>query len=69
MRVVATEVGYFGQYREIGDQFEVPDDTKKASWFEPVSKAALSKVADLRLADKGPEPKGLSQLKTEESLV
>jgi len=38
MKVRATERGYFDQIREPGDEFEVPDDTKAATWFEPVDK-------------------------------
>ena len=35
MRVVATAQGYLGCFREVGDEFEVPDGAK-ASWFTPV---------------------------------
>lgn len=38
MRVVATKVGYFGQLREVGEEFEVPEGTK-GSWLEPVQAA------------------------------
>ncbi len=34
MKATATAVGYFGVLRQPGDVFEVPDDTKPASWFE-----------------------------------
>ena len=36
MLVIATAKGYFGKVREVGERFDVPDDTSKASWFEPV---------------------------------
>ena len=39
MLVRATAVGYFGVYRQPGDIFEVPDDAKPATWFEPVQPA------------------------------
>jgi len=39
MQVVATARGYFGRVRQAGETFEVPDDTKKASWFKPVAAA------------------------------
>jgi hypothetical protein len=50
MKVIATAKGYFGQVREPGDEFEVPDNTGKSSWFERVKK---SKHAD---ADQGHKP-------------
>ncbi len=43
MKVIATARGYFDQIREPGDEFEVPDDTKEATWFEPVDKPATKK--------------------------
>ena len=36
MKVKATKVGYFGKLRDVGDEFEVPEGTKKATWFDPV---------------------------------
>jgi len=35
MLVIATAKGFFGQYRNEGDEFEVPEDAK-GSWFKPV---------------------------------
>lgn len=35
MEVIATKVGFYGRFREVGDKFEVPDGSK-ASWYEPV---------------------------------
>ena len=35
MLVIATAKGFFGQYRDEGDEFEVPEGTK-GSWFKPV---------------------------------
>ena len=35
MLVIATAKGFFGQYRNEGDEFEVPEGTK-GSWFKPV---------------------------------
>jgi hypothetical protein len=40
MKVIAIKPGYFVKLRAAGDEFEVPDDTKPASWFEPVEKPA-----------------------------
>lgn len=45
MKVIATAKGYFGQMREPGDEFEVPDDTKKASWFVKVKADSDEKPA------------------------
>lgn len=42
MKVIATAPGFFGCYRNIGDQFEVPDDAK-ATWFTPVVEATEAK--------------------------
>lgn len=39
MKATATAVGYFGFLRQPGDEFEVPDDTKPASWFKLEEKA------------------------------
>lgn len=36
MKVIALKPGFFGKLRAVGDEFEVPDDTKKSSWFAPV---------------------------------
>ncbi len=36
MKVIATDKGYFGQVREAGAEFEVPEGTGKSSWFTPV---------------------------------
>lgn len=36
MKAIATDKGYFGQVREAGDEFEVPDDTKPSTWFKLV---------------------------------
>lgn len=35
MKVIATAKGYSGQVREVGDEFEVPDNAR-GSWFKPV---------------------------------
>ena len=42
MKVVATAMGFDGQLRQIGDEFEVPDGTK-GSWFQPVEQKANGK--------------------------
>lgn len=34
MRVTATAPGFYGQLRQIGDEFDVPEDAK-ATWFKP----------------------------------
>ncbi len=39
MKATATAVGFFGVLRQPGEEFEVPDDTKPASWFELEEKA------------------------------
>lgn len=46
MKVIATKPGYFGKLRQAGDEFEVTDDTKEASWFEPVEKAEKTPKAE-----------------------
>lgn len=57
MKVVATAIGFYGQLRQPGDDFEVPDDEKPSSWFKPVDpvkpkekKAAPSKAENEPLA-------------------
>lgn len=47
MKVKATAQGYFGVFREVGDEFEVPDDTGKSSWFKPVKEANAELKRDL----------------------
>ena len=37
MRVVANKTGFYGQLRETGEEFEVPDNEPKSSWFSKVS--------------------------------
>lgn len=44
MKVIATAVGFFACLRQPGDSFEVPDDTKPASWFKPVDPPAEAKA-------------------------
>lgn len=36
MKVIATKPGFFGKLRAAGDEFDVPEGTKAASWFDPV---------------------------------
>lgn len=54
MKVIATEKGYFGQIREAGDEFEVPDDVGDSNWFKPV-KEAKDEQANQRRQD---QPRG-----------
>lgn len=47
MRVIAVERGHDGHHvREIGEQFDVPDERLKdgSTWFVPVDKAPPPKV-------------------------
>jgi|GEM_PF-5814510 len=55
MLVKATDKGYLGSLREIGEEFEVPSGAS-ASWFEPV-KADPEKPARrvLQVKDKSNE--------------
>lgn len=45
MRVVATAPGYIGHYREIGEEFDVPEGAK-ASWFTPVKRGKAKADAE-----------------------
>ena len=38
MKVMAVKKGFFGKLREPGDEFDVPDKTKMASWFVEAKK-------------------------------
>lgn len=40
MRVVATAPGYLGHFREIGEEFDVPEGDE-ASWFTPVKRGKV----------------------------
>ncbi len=53
MRVIATKQGYHGKLREVGEEFDVPDDAK-ASWFEPKEKPA----AEAKTAAKSKQAEG-----------
>ena len=47
--VVATRAGFYGQYREAGDEFTVPSELK-ASWFvdaKVIAKPAEGDAGDL----------------------
>lgn len=44
MKATATAVGYFGFLRQPGDEFEVPDDTKPASWFKLEDKKSAKRT-------------------------
>ena len=47
--VIATKQGYFGSFREPGDEFEVPADLE-ATWFvdaKTIAKPAESEAGDL----------------------
>lgn len=58
IQVIASERGYFGQLREQGDTFEVPDDyvfDPKSDWFVPVhpvaKPSAKAKAAAMKAAE------------------
>jgi hypothetical protein len=42
MKVIAIKMGYYGQLREPGDEFDV-EDGLKASWFVSADKAVSEK--------------------------
>ncbi len=49
MRVVATSIGFDGvKLREIGEEFDLPDDVGPGDWFKPVDppKAKRRKAAE-----------------------
>lgn len=51
MKVIATELGFYGSRRRPGEVFEIPDGTK-GKWFVPVDKAKPKGKAK---EDKGPD--------------
>ncbi len=52
-KVIATAVGFFGQLRQGGEDFEVPDDAK-ATWFKDTDpKPAKDAKAKAPKADAG----------------
>lgn len=53
MKATATAVGYFGVLRQPGDEFEVPDDTKPASWFELEGKKSGKRTGKNQPAEGG----------------
>lgn len=56
MLVRAKSVGFFGSLRQVGDEFEVPDDAK-GSWFSPVNEKA-EKAGPKAKADKKTDEDG-----------
>ena len=54
MKVIAIKSGFFGKLRAPGEEFEVPEDTKKSTWFAPVDGKASKKPTDKAPADKAP---------------
>lgn len=44
MKVMAVKKGFFGKLREPGDEFEVPDKTKLASWFVEAKKTVSAPI-------------------------
>ena len=47
MKVIANERGFFGQIREVGDEFEIPDDTDTDfSWFTKIKSDGRTKQKD-----------------------
>ena len=57
MLVIATAKGFFGQYRNEGDEFEVPEGTK-AAWFGPADGPAQK----AKPAKAGKQPTTLSEV-------
>lgn len=45
MKVIASKPGFYGQLREPGEVFEVPDNEPKSSWFSKVSAGRRQAVA------------------------
>lgn len=41
MKVRATAPGFYGQYREVGDEFDIGEAQHKASWYEPVKSESI----------------------------
>jgi hypothetical protein len=57
MRVKATAQGYLDGFREVGDEFDAPDDAK-GPWFYPLERpAATEEDQHVELARKSRKPK------------
>jgi hypothetical protein len=54
MKVTAIKPGFFGKLRAPGEEFEVPDDTKKSTWFAPVDAKGSKKPTAEKPGDKAP---------------
>jgi len=52
MEVVATDRGYFGSLREVGDKFEVPSGTS-GSWFKPVKVDSVKIEPEVEFVKRG----------------
>lgn len=53
MKVIATKPGFFGKLRAAGDEFDVPEGTKAASWFDPVEPVEPAKPTKAKKAEAG----------------
>lgn len=50
MKVIAIKHGYYGTFRQPGDEFEV-DPPLSASWYEPVEQEPAAKATKSKKAE------------------
>jgi len=53
VEVIASKTGFYGQLREAGEVFEVPDNEPKSSWFAPKRKRGKSAPGEVEDAQQG----------------
>ena len=53
IRVKATAKGYFGQLREPGDEFEIPDEKALGNWMEVVEEKPARRARRRRVDGPG----------------
>lgn len=58
MKVTARFKGYYGQIREVGEVFDVPEGTK-GSWFDPVPASPAPPVEPPKAKGNKPKDDGL----------
>jgi hypothetical protein len=55
--VKATKIGYYNSYRNVGDEFEVPDDFPESPWWERISAPQLENIQQEVKRGRGRPPK------------
>ncbi|MDR5772081.1 MULTISPECIES: hypothetical protein [unclassified Caballeronia] len=62
IKVIATRAGYYGSYREPGDEFEIADEQAfHDSWMEKIDGKRTKRIAGAGVQTTGNNPVGASK--------